>query len=159
MKVNEVHSRVKADVAHLKSSEKRSSALQQGIFGDQNTVHPSYGETCIDMGQRWASTEIGSAAECGSKNYEREERAVTIHRRPNGTSSEVVYASENFTALWHEANLREWEKQAEWPLTRSGACSKQAKEFAHCLRDLEKECPFVQMMHARIHRVAWRSGH
>ena len=47
-----VHSRFKAAVAHLKSSEGRSSALLQGIFGDQGTAHPSRGERHIDAWSR-----------------------------------------------------------------------------------------------------------
>ena len=90
------------------------------------------------------------------KKLRTEERAVTIYRRPNSTSTELVYTgevvpgwNEDFTALWNEAtaeaDLREKEKQAApryahfhlllWnvaqvpagpPLTRGGACSKQA---------------------------------
>ena len=103
------------------------------------------------------------------KKLRTEERALTIFWRPNRTSTELVYTgeivpgwNEDFAAFWNEAmdeaNLREQEKQAaprnayfhllSWnvaqvpagpPLTRSGACSKQAKGFAQFLRDLEKD--------------------
>ena len=57
------------------------------------------------------------------KKLRTEERAVTIYRRPNNTSTELVYTgeivpgwNEDFAALWNEAvdeaNLREEEKQA-----------------------------------------------
>ena len=115
---NEVHSRVKAALAHLGSSEGRSSAPQEGIFGDQNTAHPSCGERCIDawcrdghrrrLGAR--PSVVQETTNGGARCY--------IYRRPNSTSTELVYTGEivpgwkeDFTALWKEAmdeaNLRE----------------------------------------------------
>ena len=109
------------------------------------------GQRCIDgdleRGRMWFKT------------LREEERSVTIYRRQNRTSTELVYTgeivpenNEDFTALWNEAmdeaNLREQEKQAvpryahlhllSWnvaqvptgpPMTRSEACSKQAKDL------------------------------
>ena len=123
------------------------------------------------------------------KKLRTENRADTIYRRPHNTSTELVHTgeivpgwNEDFTGLWkeatEEANLREWEKQAAArhvylhllsgnvaqipagpPLTRGGAVSQQAKEFAHFLHDLAKRLSLVDPVLARIHRVEWRCGH
>ena len=98
-----------------------------------------------------------------------EERVITIYRRANSSSSELVYAGElihgwdeDFEALWIEAmddaHLRESETTAatrgarlhllSWnvacaaagpPTTKKGARSKQAKEFESVLRDLGRD--------------------
>ena len=115
------------------------------------------------------TTEIGSAAVCGSKSFERRTvpipftAAHTTHPPSWCDTGEIVPGwNEDFTALWkeatEEANLREWEKQAAArhvylhllsgnvaqipagpPLTRGGAVSKQAKEFANFLHDLGRD--------------------
>ena len=93
----------------------------------------------------------------GVKRLRTEDRTITIHRRTNNSSSELVYTgeliqgwNEDFAALWFEAtdeaNLREKVLQVasggarfyllSWnvacipagpPLTKHGACSKPAK--------------------------------
>ena len=84
----EVLSRVKAVVAHLRSSEGRSSALQKGVIGDQGRAHPSCGERHLTHG-----TEMGIDGEWKRgrvlfKKLRTEEHAVTIS---NSTSTDLVY--------------------------------------------------------------------
>ena len=103
------------------------------------------------------------------KKFRTDERAITLFRRTNSTSSDLVYTgeivpgwNEDFTALWNEAmedaHLREQERKAapcfpslyllSWgvaqilagpPKTRSGAPSKEARGFQRFLLDLEKD--------------------
>ena len=96
------------------------------------------------------------------KRLRTEERVITIYRRANSSSSELVYTGEliqgwdeDFAALWieamDEANLRDrvpvstcfrgtwraflWGRQRQ----KNGARSKQAKEFEKFLRDLGRD--------------------
>ena len=108
---NEVHSRVKAALAHLGSSEGQSSALQGGIFDDQKTLRTR----SVERGVLTHGAEMGidgdwDRGQVWFKKLRMEERAVIINRRPNSTSTELVYTGEivpgwndDFTALWKEA--------------------------------------------------------
>ena len=123
------------------------------------------------------------------KRMRTEEPVVTIYRRTNRTSSELVVIgeivpgwNEDFAALWNEAmdeaNLREWERLAaprfaffhllSWnvaqvpawpPMTRCGAVSKKAKEWELFFRDLGKRSSLVDARHTRIHCNEWGGGH
>ena len=81
----------------------------EGLSGDQSLAHSGGGERFLNgWGRDGHRRRLGGAA-CGW------ERVVTIHRRTNSTSSELVFTgeivlqwNEDFTALWNKAMDGTW---------------------------------------------------
>ena len=159
-----IQSRVKATVALLRSSDRKNSALHEGIIGDHCISDPSSGERRT------------------------EDRAVTIFPRPNSTFTELVWCTQETscqdgTRTSRLCGTKPWmrpiseKREAGGPTVRvfssafvkcctgsdgaaadSGACSKQATEFAQFSRHFGKDYLGQFFFLARIHRVEWRCG-